>query len=263
VRNALSVEYQPQFDLLTGSSCGVEALARWVLSTGERIAPSRFIPIAERTGMIQRLGAWVLYAACETAHAWCQGIIYPKTLSVNVSALQINRKLRSAVEECLNQTGFPAGQLELEITESAVIWDTKSAIRHLEQCKALGVHIALDDFGTGYSSLDHLSRLPIDRLKLDQSLIQRMPMDKRSAIIVRSILILAGELGIDVVAEGVETELQLTMLTDLGCPYAQGYLFGRPMSARQIDRTLQIPWGERHAPAFLAPESAIQACHVH
>lgn len=262
-RNALSVEYQPQFDLLTGSSCGVEALARWVRSTGERVAPSVFIPIAERTGMIESLGAWVLHSACETAYRWCKRDTTPRTLSVNLSVLQINRRLLAVIDECLNQTGFPADQLELEVTESAVISDTKSAIRGLQQCKDLGIHIALDDFGTGYASLDQLSRLPIDRLKLDQSLIHRMAMDKRSAIIVRSILALAEDLGIDVVAEGVETELQLKMLTDLGCPRAQGYLLARPMTAQQAECTLQRRWGNRHTQAYPAPRNVIRAFHVH
>ena len=262
-RNAMSVEYQPQFDLRSGRGCGVEALARWVLPTGERVSPSVFVPLAERTGMIHALGAWVLNAACETAHAWCIPDTQVTTLSVNVSPLQINRHFIAVIEECLTDSRFPASQLELEITESSLIGDADLTIRCLKQWKDLGVQIALDDFGTGYSNLGYLSRLPIDRLKLDQSLIHRMTTDRRTVIILRSIIALAYELGIDVLAEGVETEEQLSIITDLGCPRAQGYLLGRPMPAEQAYAVLRQSWGNRPAGAFRSAGSAIGECRVH
>jgi EAL domain-containing protein (putative c-di-GMP-specific phosphodiesterase class I) len=261
-RHALSVKFQPQFDLGSGTGFGVEALARWTLASGESIPPSVFIPIAERTGMIHALGAWVLEGACAAAYSSCARGAHPLVLSVNVSALQVNKDFYSVIRDCLNHTGFPAKQLEVEITESALIRDTELTIECLKQWKDLGIHIALDDFGTGYSSLSYLTRLPVDRLKVDQSLVQRMPADKKSAIVVRSILELAAELGIDVIAEGVETEQQLQMLIDLGCPRAQGYLLGRPMSAREAQVTLRKPWGNRPARVVHHKRIAVGECCV-
>jgi diguanylate cyclase len=255
-RNELSIDYQPQFDLRTGRGCGVEALARWMLSTGVSIAPSVFIPLAERTGLIHQLGAWILQSACESGKALCASQAPRTILSVNVSALQINERFCGIVEQCLKQSGFPAQQLELEITESAFIGDTETIIAYLERWKVLGVRIAVDDFGTGYSSLGYLARLPVDRLKLDQSLIRRMTVDARSAIVMRSILSLAAELGLDVIAEGVETELQFQMLTDMGCPQAQGYLLGRPVAVNLAQESMRKPWGDRPAPVLEAPCAA-------
>ena len=249
-RGALSLEYQPYFDLLTGEGRGAEALARWKLASGRSVAPSVFIPLAERTGKIHAMGAWALKAACEAAHGWCSGSAQRLTLSVNVSALQVNREFISVIRDCLKSASFPAAQLELEITESVFLRDMALSIECLAEWKKIGVQIALDDFGTGYSSMDYLCRLPIDRLKVDQSLVRQLGVEKRCAIVLRSIITLGADLGLDVIAEGVETELQLRMLTDLGCPRAQGYLLGRPMSARQALTTLKKPWGNRRAPVL-------------
>jgi EAL domain-containing protein (putative c-di-GMP-specific phosphodiesterase class I) len=261
-RHALSLQFQPQFDLRTGTGFGVEALARWTRSSGKSIMPSVFIPIAERTGIIHALGAWVLEAACAAVCGWRARGGQLLTLSVNVSALQVNKDFCSVIQDCVKHTGFPAKQLELEITESALVGDTELTIECLKQWKELGVQVALDDFGTGYSSFNYLSRLPVDRLKVDQSLVQRLPGDKKSAIVMRSIVALGAELGIDVVAEGVETEQQLQMLTDLGCPRAQGYLLGRPMPARQAQVTLRKPWGNRPAPVVRDKRIAVGECRV-
>jgi EAL domain-containing protein (putative c-di-GMP-specific phosphodiesterase class I)/PAS domain-containing protein len=249
-RHALSIQYQPQFELHTGRGCGVEALARWTLCTGQIIAPSVFIPLAERIGMIHALGAWVLKSACETAYAWCSRDAQRTTLSVNVSALQINEQFCTVIQRTLKDSGFPAKHLELEITESALIGHADRTIECLKQWKRLGVQIAVDDFGTGYSSLNYLSRLPVDRLKLDQSLIQRMTLDAKSATVMRSIISLGADLGIDVIAEGVETEQQLRMLEDLGCPRVQGFLLGRPMPPKQAQIALRKAWGNRPSPAY-------------
>jgi EAL domain-containing protein (putative c-di-GMP-specific phosphodiesterase class I) len=246
---ALRVEYQPQFNLGSGRGCGVEALVRWVRSTGEVIAPSVFIRLAERTGLIHSLGEWVLQTACATAGAWCSKPAQQTTLSVNVSALQIDEEFCGVIERTLEQTGFPAKLLELEITESALIANPALSIEYLQAWKLLGVRIAMDDFGTGYSSLCSLSRLPVDHLKLDRSLIHRMTLDRKSAAIVRLIISLGAELDMEVTAEGVETEQQLRMLTDLGCPHAQGYLLGRPMAADQVQVALGTPWGNRPTPS--------------
>jgi EAL domain-containing protein (putative c-di-GMP-specific phosphodiesterase class I) len=247
-RRTLRVDFQPQFDLSSGRGCGVEALARWGRSSGEVIAPSVFIRLAERAGMIHTLGAWVLHCACATASAWCSRVEQPTTLSVNVSALQIDEQFCTVIERALEQTGFPAKQLELEITESAFIANPALSIEYLKVWKQLGVRIAMDDFGMGYSSLSSLSRLPVDRLKLDRSLVQRMTLDRKSAAVMRLIVSLGAELDMEVIAEGVETEEQLQMLRDLSCPQAQGYLFGRPMTAAQVQVTLGKTWGNRPLP---------------
>jgi EAL domain-containing protein (putative c-di-GMP-specific phosphodiesterase class I) len=244
----LRVEFQPQFDLASGRGCGVEALARWVRSTGEIVAPSVFIRVAERAEMIHALGAWVLHSACATASAWCSRAAQPTTLSVNVSALQIDEFFFSAIERTLEQTGFPAKQLELEITESALIANLALSIEHLKAWKQLGVRIAMDDFGTGHSSLSSLSRLPVDRLKLDRSLVQRMTLDRKGAAVVRLVVSLGAELDMEVIAEGLETEEQLQMLRDFGCPQAQGYLLGRPMTAELVQVALGKTWGNRAMP---------------
>jgi EAL domain-containing protein (putative c-di-GMP-specific phosphodiesterase class I) len=244
-QQTLGVAYQPQFELDSGRGCGVEALARWSRANGEDVAPSVFIPLAERAGMIHELGAWILQSACGAASGWCNRDSRLTTLSVNVSALQIDEQFSTVIARALNQSKFPAHRLELEITESALIANPTAAIEHLEEWKKLGVRIALDDFGAGYSSLNYLSRMPVDRLKLDRSLIQRMTLDRKSAAVMRSVVSLGAELGMDVIAEGVETEVQLQMLAELGCPQAQGYLLGRPMTAEQAQLALSKPWGNR------------------
>jgi EAL domain-containing protein (putative c-di-GMP-specific phosphodiesterase class I) len=182
---------------------------------------------------------------------------------VNVSALQIDEAFCAVVERTLKESGFPAKQLELEITESALLANTEATIDHLKEWKKLGVQIAVDDFGTGYSSLSYLSRLPVDRLKVDQSLVHMMTRDSKSAAVMRSIVSLGAELGIDVIAEGVETEQQFHMLVDLGCPRVQGYLLARPMPAHQAQVTLRKTWGNRARPEFHAISAALEASHVH
>jgi diguanylate cyclase len=245
--SSLRLEYQPQFDLGSGQACGVEALARWTRTTGEIIAPSVFIRLAERSGLIRALGEWVLQSACAAANATGSRSA-EQTLSVNVSALQIDDAFCAVIERTLKQTGFPANRLELEITESALIANPALSIDYLTAWKQLGVRIAMDDFGTGYSSLSSLSRLPVDRLKLDRSLIHRMILDRKGAAVVRLIISLGAELDMEVIAEGVETEEQLQRLMDLGCPQAQGYLLGRPMAADQLQVVLGKTWGNRPMP---------------
>jgi EAL domain-containing protein (putative c-di-GMP-specific phosphodiesterase class I) len=250
-RQALTVQYQPQYEVESGRGCGLEALVRWTLASGEIVSPTRFIPVAERSGMIHELGAWVLKSACESVANWCRRTAPLATLSVNVSALQIDEQFCAVLVRALQCSGFPAKQLELEITESALIQNTERTIECLKEWKRLGVRIAVDDFGAGYSSLSYLSRLPIDCLKLDQSLIQGMTLDSKGAAVTRSIVSLGAELGVDVIAEGVETEQQFQMLTRLGCPRVQGYLLGRPMSATQAQVVLRKTWGNRPTPGHL------------
>jgi len=252
-QHTLSIHYQPQFELHTGRGCGVEALARWTLSTGQNIAPSIFIALAERTGVIQALGAWVLKTACDTVFGWQGGDAHRTTLSVNVSAHQINEEFCAVIAGILRKSRFPARHLELEITESVLVENTELTIECLKQWKRLGVQIAVDDFGTGYSSLNYLARLPVDRLKLDRSLIHRMTLDARSKIVMRSVISLGADLGIDVMAEGVETEEQFSMLEELGCPKVQGYLLARPMPPKEAQLALQRAWGDRRHKTLLHP----------
>jgi EAL domain-containing protein (putative c-di-GMP-specific phosphodiesterase class I) len=242
-RHAIAVHYQPQFDLQSGCGCGVEALARWVLVSGENVAPAIFIPVAERGGMIDTLGSSVLQTACNTAAAWRGSEAERLTVSVNVSTLQINGKFFRTLAGILERSGLQGPRLELEIAEAAVLANTDRTASYLKQWKELGVRVAVNHAGTNYSSLAYLSRLPIDRLKLDQSLIRNMPLTEKAADLVHALISLGGELGIDVIAEGVEAEPQFQMLNELGCLQVQGYLLGRPMPAVQAQIALRKPWG--------------------
>ena len=226
-RHDLGVHYQPQFELRGGRICGVEALARWYLADGSAVGPSVFIPVAERNGLIGELGAWVLELACGTVSGWHGADEQPPTLGVNVSPHQIDASFPALLGGSLARSGFPAERLELEVTEATLSADPCGAIECLDQWKQLGVRIAVAHFGVGFSSLSYLTRLPIDRLKIDKSLVHEMVFEKRSAAIVRSIISLARELGVNVLAEGVETERQLQLLQEWGCEQAQGYLLGQ------------------------------------
>lgn len=255
-RHAIGVQYQPQFDLQSGRGCGVEALARWVLVSGENVAPAIFIPVAERGGMIDMLGSSVLQSACNMAAAWRGSEAERLTVSVNVSTLQINGKFFRTLAGILETSGLQGPRLELEIAEAAVLANTDLTARYLKEWKQLGVRVAVNHAGTNYSSLAYLSRLPIDRMKLDQSLIRNMTLADKTAGLVHALISLGWELGIDVIAEGVETGPQFQMLKELGCMQVQGYLLGRPMPAVQAQIALRKPWGNlpksvlRPAPAI-------------
>jgi len=185
--------------------------------------------LAEQSGLIGALGAWVLQEACSTAAPWCGISGEPVTICVNVSSLQLSAAFAATVARALEASGCAPGRLELELTESALLVHPEFSINCLLELKRLGVRIALDDFGTGYSSLSYLSRLPVDRLKVDQTLIRDMTADKKTAAIVRTIISLGKDLGLSVIAEGVETAQQLEMLQNFGCDQAQGFLLGRPL----------------------------------
>jgi diguanylate cyclase len=244
-RCEIDLHFQPQYDLHNGRGSGVEALARWSRYNGEQVSPATFIPVAEHLGLIGELGTSVLAQACATVCEWHAQGATPPTLSVNVSALQINESFCEAVVQVLGNTGFPAERLELEITESALIGDFELALQCLREWKSLGIHIAVDDFGTGYCGLSHLARFPVDRLKLDKSFIQRMPFERKTAAIVRSVFALGKELDISVLAEGIETERQCEMLEGLGCREVQGDLMAKAMPARDAQSLLSKPWGRR------------------
>jgi EAL domain-containing protein (putative c-di-GMP-specific phosphodiesterase class I) len=229
-RGELSLFYQPQFDIGNGEICGVEALARWFLADGESVSPPVFIALAEKTGLIGALGGWALFEGCSTAASW-PGDSTRVPLCINVSAQQIGEQFTCEIATALQSSGWPPEQLELEITESVLVRNPHLALSCLAQWKSLGVRIAVDDFGTGYSGLSYLSQLPIDRLKLDQSFVRRIAEHSKDSTILGAVIALGRKLGFTVIAEGVETEEQLTTLRELGCQQAQGFLLGHPLPA--------------------------------
>lgn len=228
------VHYQPVVDLETGEPVGAEALVRWSQADGTLAGPDSFIAVAERSGLIVEIGAWVLQEACRAAARWAPGPTGVGYVAVNISARQLeDPKLPTIVEAALVDAGIEPTRLTLEITESVLVADPETATRRLESLRKLGVRVAMDDFGTGYSSLASLKRLPIDIVKIDQSFVGGLGHDGRDAAIVAAVVTLAEAFGLDVVAEGVETELQAGELRRLGCRHAQGYLYGRPAPAGQ------------------------------
>jgi diguanylate cyclase (GGDEF)-like protein len=245
-REEMELHFQPQYDIRSGQVCGVEALTRWFRAGGSPVSPAMFIPLAEQSGLIDALGAWALRSGCEAAMRWKSDHEPPPTVCVNVSTQQINEPFTAVIERALEATGLPAERLELEITESVLISNADVVLECLAQWKRLGVRVAVDDFGTGYSSLSYLSRLPVDRLKVDKSLVQGMMGEPKDAAIVRAVLSLSRELGFTVIAEGVETEAQLAMLADLGCQQAQGYLLAAPAEAAEVSAMMHSRWGMRH-----------------
>jgi EAL domain-containing protein (putative c-di-GMP-specific phosphodiesterase class I) len=220
-----------------GKIVGTEALVRWQHPTRGLVAPGEFISIAEETGLIVPLGAEVLREAAQQTKTWQQ---YPGcselTVAVNLSAVQLKQfDLVDMVEAVLRDTGLAPSTLEFEITESVLMHDASQATRILESLKALGVRLSVDDFGTGYSSLSYLKRFPIDTVKIDRSFVDGLGQDPADSAIVAAVVGVANALNLETIAEGVETPLQLRELINLGCTYAQGYLFARPQLATDLD----------------------------
>jgi diguanylate cyclase (GGDEF)-like protein len=239
-RHEFVLHYQPQIDMSTGRTIGMEALVRWQHPLLGMLPPQRFIGLAEETGLIVPLGAWVLRTACTQAWAWQQAGLGELRIAVNLSARQFAEKsLVEQVAAILSETGLPAHCLELELTESLVMTDVERATAILHELKALGVQLSLDDFGTGHSSLSNLKRLPIDALKIDQSFVSDIAHAADGAAIVASIISLAHNLKRHVIAEGVETHEQLTYLQRHGCNEMQGYYFGKPVPAETFESLLR------------------------
>ena len=229
-QQAMVLHYQPQVDLATGQVTGLEALVRWPHPEKGLIPPQSFIPLAEASGLIRPLGAWVLAEACRAARRWRdQGVAIG--VSVNVSAAQLKHQdLVANVAQVLQVTGLPPQVLELELTESMFVDPAQLAMhRAIQGVAAMGVRLAIDDFGTGYSSLGYLKRLPVDRIKIDKSFVRELGRDDADAAIVRSIIGLARTFGKRVLAEGVEEVDQFRFLLGEGCHEAQGFYFARPM----------------------------------
>ena len=259
-REDLRIHYQPIVSLATGRIEGLEALVRWEHPTRGPISPSIFIPIAEETGAILPLGRWVLHAACRQMRDWqaCLPKDSPVVMSVNLSARQFAQPdVVEQVDQTLKETGLEPSYLKLEVTETAAMKDAEAAIAVLTRLKELGVRLSLDDFGTGYSSLSFLHRFPLDTLKIDRSFIQRIDDAGRNWEIVRTIGALAENLGMDVVAEGVETAVQRAVLHRLGCQYGQGYYFSRPIDGQAVQALLTA-----HPPTCPTPQVQVAALPV-
>jgi diguanylate cyclase (GGDEF)-like protein len=231
-RNELALCFQPQFCADRKKATGVEALVRWHHPTDGMISPIRFIPVAEETGLIVEIGEWVLRTACHEMKNWIDRGLKPIRVAVNVSARQLRRRdFCEAVAGILAESGLPAELLELEITESAVMENPEEAIEILQRIGRMGVTLAIDDFGTGYSSLAYLKLFPIDHLKIDRSFVADIEFDLNDRAIAFGTIALAHSLGLNVIAEGVETEDQLELLRTNGCDEVQGYLFSKPLSS--------------------------------
>jgi len=236
--------YQPEVELKTRKIVGLEALIRWVHPERGLIPPMDFIPLAEESGLILPIGDWVLSKACNQIQQWCLEDISHVSLrvGVNLSARQFSREgLADHVEALLIQTGISSRQLGLEMTESSLIPSVRIAMEVLGSLRRLGVSLLMDDFGTGYSSLNNLHAFPFDVLKIDRSFVVRMTEGEQPLQIVRTIIELARVMGMEVVAEGIETSEQYRLLREMQCRYGQGYLFARPMTAEAVTELLRLP----------------------
>ncbi|KWT74740.1 diguanylate cyclase/phosphodiesterase (GGDEF & EAL domains) with PAS/PAC sensor(s) [Comamonas testosteroni] len=246
---AFELHYQVQVDIASGQAVGAEALLRWRHPTRGLVPPAEFIPLAEETGLIVPIGEWALRAACMEAMSWSRSLGIQLTIGVNLSPKQFqDAKLLEKVDMALANSGLPANQLELEITEGMVMRKPDEAAATMRALRQLGVYLSVDDFGTGYSSLGYLSRFPIQGLKIDRSFVRNVPDSETDATIARAIVSLGKSLGLTVVAEGVETQAQLDFMRQQGCHIAQGYLLGRPLAAIQfIEQLTQQEAGFRDA----------------
>ena len=239
-QNDFYLQYQPIVSMKNGSLAGFEALVRWQHRDRGVVSPAEFIPIAEETGLIKELGRWVLQESCRQLREWQSRFpdVAPLTVSVNISSQQLLPNFVDQITQTLSDTGLGSGNLVLEITETMLMEKAELIGPMLTKLKELDVKIYIDDFGTGYSSLSYLHQLPVDALKIDQSFVQRLDDNRESLEIVRAVMTLASSLNMDVIAEGVETENQLSQLESLGCRYMQGYLFSHPLDVKDIEAAL-------------------------
>jgi predicted signal transduction protein with EAL and GGDEF domain len=239
-RNEFTLHYQPKFDLRSGDLTGVEALLRWRHAELGMVSPVQFIPIAEETGLIEPIGAWVLKEACTQAKRWADDGLLGVRVAVNLSARQFrNQRLCRDIRKCLSESGLDPRLLELELTESMVMQDPELAATMLKELKWMGLGLSIDDFGTGYSSLAYLKRFPIDSVKVDRSFVKDIPGNAEDAAIVEAVLALAHSLRLKVVAEGVETAEQNEYLKKIGCDEMQGYFASKPLPADDATRFLE------------------------
>jgi diguanylate cyclase (GGDEF)-like protein/PAS domain S-box-containing protein len=243
--------YQPQIDLATNQLVGVEALLRWHHPELGMMRPEQFVPLAEDTGLIHQLGLWVLWTACEQCRVWREAGLPRMRMAVNMSVRQFQRReLGLRVQEVLAETGIEPGCLDLEITESVLMEEGDCTAGMLDNLAAIGVGLALDDFGTGYSSLSYLRRFPIKRLKIDCSSVRDISISEGDAALARAVIAMAHGLGVQVIAEGIETVDQLAMLRAYGCNEGQGYLLGRPVLGSEVPRLVRASRHAVSAPAL-------------
>jgi EAL domain-containing protein (putative c-di-GMP-specific phosphodiesterase class I) len=246
------VHYQPQLDLATQRMVGAEALVRWNHPYRGLVRPGEFIGLAEDIGLIAPLTAWVLRSACRQQRLWQDRGFLGLQMSVNLSPVQFReRGIELLVERVLAESSLAAASLDLELTENAVIENSQTAIQSLRHLHQIGVSLSIDDFGTGYSSLSYIKRLPVQRLKIDQSFVQNLEQSLNDEVIVRAIINLGHSLGLRVIAEGVETEGQLERLRAFGCDEVQGHLISPPVSAEALEEKLLLP-----LPNLPAPQAA-------
>ncbi len=250
-RQELVVYYQPQVNLQTGEIVGAEALVRWQHPERGLVSPDKFIPIAEETGLIVPIGEWVLHTACKQVKLWQTEGFPSLRVAVNLSSRQFSQiDLRHQLVQILIATGLDPKYIELELTESMLVQNTEVAIRRLNALKALGVTIAIDDFGTGYSSLSYLQQFPFDILKIDRCFIRNITENANNAAITKAIIEMAKSLNLKLIAEGVETEAELSFVCQHQCDGMQGYLFSRPIPAPEFHQLLMtgkrllLPIGE-------------------
>ncbi len=247
-RSTLELYYQPQVRLKDGKIVGVEALARWETGDKSRISPSSFIPVAEESGLILPLSEWVLSTACSQAKTWQEEIRYPVRVSINISPRHfLEDTLQEQLERVIQKTGIDPQNLELEITEGLIMQDIDKSVNIMQNFNRMGGFISIDDFGTGYSSLAYLKEFPLHKLKIDKSFINGLDKDRKNARIVKTIITMGHSLGLEVVAEGVETDKQLSILRELECDLVQGYYFFRPLPVDELTRLLNESSSDRVA----------------
>jgi EAL domain-containing protein (putative c-di-GMP-specific phosphodiesterase class I) len=231
VEGEFELHYQPLVSLPGGALTGFEALIRWRHPERGLLSPATFLPLAERLGLMRRIGGWVLEEACIAAMLWPPGL----SVAVNLAPAQLeDGRLPEMIADVLKTTGLPPHRLELEVTETVLLANGDAALGQLLALRDAGVRIAMDDFGTGHSSLTQLRVFPFDRLKIDRSFVKDLPLGGDAQAIVRAVTGLGHSLGIQVIAEGVETDAQLQQVLAEGCDAAQGYLFGRPVPGNEV-----------------------------
>lgn len=239
-RNELVVYYQPQVDIVTGKINGLEALLRWVHPEKGIISPGVFIPLAEKNGLINNIGEWVLRTACIQTKKWQDMNLLPVRMAVNLSAIQlVNPSIVALVKDILKESNLSPEYLEIEITESAAIKESIYIEEALTKLKNIGITIAIDDFGTEYSSLSRLKLLPIDRIKIDMQFTQGIESNEKDRAIIMVIINLAKNLGLNVIAEGVETKEQLDFLNQKLCDDVQGYYYYKPLPMAEVEEVLR------------------------
>lgn len=235
----LLLYYQPKVAFSDNTICGVEVLIRWMPEPGKMISPAQFIPIAEETGMIDEIGAWVLNAACKQANRFKEMLGRSIQVSVNISSNQFkNINLIKQIDNITSKNGTEPKSIELEITESALAENMSLFVKKLHQLKNIGAKLAIDDFGTGYSSLTYLKDFPVDRLKIDQGFVYNLESTPTIEAILRAIVSLGHNLGLRVIAEGVETEFQRDFLWKIGCDEMQGFLFSKPLPVCEVENLI-------------------------